>query len=404
MLVNAEDKIGDILENYPELYELFWESGFNYSSAAELVRSLGKDTMLRTVLTVKGLNAELFINTINSMIGNGCQMEGLQYDYYNPDLPVNLLVKTACAVSEHFKEELMETVKARQKLTGEMPNVFIVDGCHAPHEFENFHDSESIDKLPDIIMSMSFDEIYDKRFIDKYVSQGYFTNVLDARQGNGQEYMDDSYTLNAGLAMVFLIDEKKLGDLPQPKKWGDLLDPIYENSIIAFGDEAKGIFEYPLYYFYKEFGMESMEKLARNVKGIYHAAKAARMAGTNSREAGAIYYMPLTFAQLCENKGVSIVLPEDGALIIPIAFLVKKDKVKELDYLVDLVSNTYGQMCADINAAVFNASIESKIPEGTKLKWLGWDYIRSHDIPALGEKLHKEFHKTWDKKQKSKEV
>ena len=157
MLVNAEDKIGDILENYPELYELFWESGFNYSSAAELVRSLGKDTMLRTVLTVKGLNAELFINTINSMIGNGCQMEGLQYDYYNPDLPVNLLVKTACAVSEHFKEELMETVKARQKLTGEMPNVFIVDGCHA-HEFENFMIA-NIDKLPDIIMSMSFDEI-----------------------------------------------------------------------------------------------------------------------------------------------------------------------------------------------------------------------------------------------------
>ncbi|HBK52828.1 MAG TPA: iron ABC transporter substrate-binding protein, partial [Syntrophomonas wolfei] len=68
MLVNAEDKIGDILKNYPELYELFWESGFNYNSAAELVNSLGKDTMLRTVLTVKGLNAELFINMINSRI------------------------------------------------------------------------------------------------------------------------------------------------------------------------------------------------------------------------------------------------------------------------------------------------------------------------------------------------
>ncbi|MGS0764202.1 ABC transporter substrate-binding protein [Syntrophomonas curvata] len=402
-MIVAEDTIGDILNNYPELYEAFWESGFNFNSAEELVSSLGKDTMLRTALIVKGINVKLFTSMINARINNGCQMEGLQYDFYNPDLPVNLLVKTACAVSEHFKEELTGILKARQKTTGETPNVFIVDGCHAPHEFENFHDTESIDALPDIIMSMSFDEIYDKRFIDKYVSRGYFTSMLDVEQMNLQECLDDSYTLNAGLAMVFLIDEKKLGDLPNPRKWEDLLDPIYENSIIAFGDDSKGIFEYPLYYFYKEFGLESMQQLARNVKGIQHAAKAARLAGTDSREAGAIYYMPLTFAGLCENKDVSIVFPEDGALIIPIAFLVKKDKAGELDYLIDLLLNGYGQMCADINAAVFNTSIESKIPQGTKLKWLGWDYIRSNNIPALGEKLHEEFHKAWDKKSR-KEV
>ncbi len=401
MMITGEDTIGNILNNNPELYEVFWESGFNYSSADQLVSSLGADTMLRTVLTAKGINIELFTNMINRRINNECQMEGLQYDFYNPDLPVNLLVKTACAVSEHFKEELAQTLKARQELTGEMPNVFIVDGCHAPHDFQNFHDIESIDKLPDIIMSMSFDEVYDKRFIDKYVSQGYFTSVLDPKQGNLPEYMDDSYTLNAGLAMVFLVDEKKLGDLPRPQKWEDLLNPIYENSIIAFGDEAKGIFEYPLYYFYKEFGLESMKKLAHNVKGIQHAAKAARLAGTNSKEAGAIYYMPLTFAQLCEAKDVSIVFPEDGALIIPIAFLVKKDKVDKLDYLINLLLNGYGQMCANINAAVFNPNIESKIPEGTRIKWLGWDYIRANDIPALGEKLYQEFHKAWDEKQPS---
>ena len=398
-MITAEDTIGNILNNYPELYEVFWESGFNYDSADQLVSSLGKDTMLRTVLTVKDINIDLFINMINRRINNECQMEGLQYDFYNPDLPVNLLVKTACAVSEHFKEEVTQTLKARRELTGEMPNVFIVDGCHAPHDFQNFHDIESVDKLPDIIMSMSFDEVYDKRFIDKYVSQGYFTSVLDPKQENLPECMDDSYTLNAGLAMVFLVDEKKLGDLPRPEKWEDLLNPIYENSIIAFGDDSKGIFEYPLYYFYKEFGMESMKKLAHNVKNIQHAAKAARLAGTNSKEAGAIYYMPLTFAQLCENKDVSIVFPEDGALIIPIAFLVKKDKVDELDYLIDLLLSGYGQMCANINAAVFNPNIESKIPKGTRLKWLGWDYIRANDIPALGEKLHDEFHKVWDEKQ-----
>lgn len=400
MTLTAEDTIGSVLNSYPELYAVFVENGFNYNSLEELINSLGRDTRLRTILTVKGINAELFIQMLNERITKVCSMEEFQYDYYNPELPINLLVKTACAVSEHFKEELSETIKRRQELTGETPNVFIVDGCHAPHDLENFHEAESIDKLPDIIMSMSFDEIYDQRFIDKYVSKGYFTSVLEAKEEYPQ-VNDDSYTLNAGLAMVLLVDEKRLGDLPTPTKWEDLLNPIYKDTIIAFGDDSKGIFNYPLYYLYQEFGLESMEKLAHNVKSIQHSAKAARLAGTDSKEAGAIYYMPLTFAGLCEANNVSVVFPEDGALIIPIAFLVKKDKTEELDYLVQLILSGYGQMCANVEAAVFNPAVDSKIPAGTKLKWLGWDYIRSHDIPALGEKLHDEFHKAYDAKPKA---
>lgn len=401
-MIIPEDTIGEILSHYPEAYEVFWESGFNYDSAPELLDALGKDTMLRTVLNVKGINAELFTSMINARINYICQMENLQYDFYNPDLPVNLLVKTACPVSELFKDTLGNALKAQQELTGKTPNVFIVDGCHAPHEFENFWEKEGIDKLPDIIMSMSFDEIYDKRFIDKYVSKGYFASVLDTRAESVPfECTDDSYTLNAGLAMVFLIDEKNLGDLPRPQKWEDLLDPIYKNKIIAFGDEVNGIFEYPLYYFYKEFGLESIAKLAYNTKAVYHAAKAAKLAGTNSKEAGGIYYLPLTFAKLCENKNTSIVFPEDGALIIPMAFLVKKDKIAELDYLLDFLINNYGQMCADINAAVFNSRIKSRLPAGTKLQWLGWDYIKSNDILSIGLKLREEFHQAWDKTKES---
>lgn len=397
VLIKPEDTIGDIISNYPQLYEVFWENGFDYSSAAELVSALGKDTMLRTVLAVKGINVELFTDMINASVSNECQMQ-LEYDFYNPNLPVNLLVKTACPVSIFFKDKLAETIEAHKEATGETTNVFFVDGCHAPHEFERFWEIENIDKLPDIIMSMSFDEIYDQRFIDKYVNKGYFTSVLDI----DQQYLelgceDDSYTLNAGLVMVFLVDNKRLGDLPVPQTWEDLLDPIYVNQIIGFGDEYKQIFEYPLFYLYQEYGLESMQKLAHNVKGIYHAAKASQLAGTNSREGGAIYYMPLTFARLCESKDVSIIFPQDGAFIIPISFLVKKDKVDQLDYLLDFILHHYGQMCADINAAVFNSNIKSNLPTGTKLKWLGWDYIKSNDIPVIGERLRQEFHQAWDK-------
>ncbi|NMB35997.1 MAG: ABC transporter substrate-binding protein [Firmicutes bacterium] len=403
-MITSKSTIGEILNSYPELYEIFWDHGFKYDSAAGLLKALGEETMLRTVLNVRGINEELFTRALNGRITDKTQLEDLEYDFYNPNLPVNLLVKTACAVTEIFKETLAETIKKQQELTGVPPNVFIVDGCHAPHDFENFWEKESIDDLPDIIMSMSFDEIYDRRFIDKFISKGYFAGALETPLDNmSADCTDDSYTLVAGLAMVILIDEKNLGDLPRPQKWADLLDPIYRHKIVGFGDEANGIFEYPLYYFYKEFGPESIAQLAHNTKEIYHASKAAKLAGTNSKEAGGIYYLPLTFARLCDNKNTTIVFPEDGALIVPMSFLVKKDKKLELDYLVKLLLNDYGQMCADVNAAAFSPAVNSKLPAGTKLQWLGWDYIKSNDLAAIGKEIKEEFHRVWDRAKASGE-
>ncbi len=403
-MITSKDTLGKILNGYPELYEIFFDNGFKYNSALELLKALGENTMLRTVLNVKGINEELFTRVLNERITYKSQIKDLAYDYYNPDKPVNLLVKTACAVTEIFKETLADTIKTRQKLTGVPPNVFIVDGCHAPHNFENFWEKESIDDLPDIIMSMSFDEIYDRRFIDKFVRKGYFAGALDDRLENvSTAYADDSYTLVAGLAMVILVDEKNLGDLPRPQKWEDLLDPIYRNKIVAFGDEANGVFEYPLYYFYKEFGPESIVQLAYNTKEIYHASKAAKLAGTNSKEAGGIYYLPLTFARLCDSKNTTIVFPEDGALIVPMSFLVKKDKKTELDYLVKLLLDDYGQMCANVNAAAFSPAVKSKLPAGTKLQWLGWDYIKANDLNAIGKEIKEIFHQAWDSTKTTRE-
>ena len=75
----------------------------------------------------------------------------------------------------------------------------MVGGCDAPHKYDNFWEQESVDELPDIVMSMSFDEIYDKRFIDKFIKTGNFQNVLHNADDKYKDMgiVDDSYTLNS---------------------------------------------------------------------------------------------------------------------------------------------------------------------------------------------------------------
>jgi ABC-type Fe3+ transport system substrate-binding protein len=374
MGITANDKIGNLLTEHPELYDVFLAKGFKAGSAAELTEILGKDTMLQTVLKVKNINSELFLSAANERIDKGTPLESITYNLFDPKLPMNLLVKTACPVSELFKQKLSEYLAEHKMATGKTVNTFIVDGCSVPHDYNNFWEQPDIDSLPDIIMSMSFDEIFDKRFIDKYVKTGYFENVLKTptQDFTAPDFMDDSFTLHAGLVMMLLIDEDKLGALPRPKKWADLLKPIYKDKIVGFGNDALGIFEYPLYYVYKEFGMEGIKTLAENTKSICHAAKMVKLAGSNHKDAEAIYILPLTFATLCKNKNTSFVFPEDGAWIVPMSILVKKDKVKELDFVIDFILNEYGQMCADIDAVSFSPGVTNKIDRNIRLEWLGW--------------------------------
>lgn len=401
MEITSKDKIGSIFTKHPELYDVFLAKGFKAESAAELTDMLGKDTMLQTVLKVKNINPDLFIEALNDRVGKETPLESIAYNLFDPKLPMNLLVKTACPVSELFKQKLSEYLYEHKTATGKTVNTFIVDGCSVPHEYNNFWEQQSIDTLPDIIMSMSFDEVYDKRFIDRYVKTGYFENVLKNPTNDfaASAFMDDSFTLHAGLVMMLLIDEDRLGDLPKPKKWSDLLKPIYKDKIVGFGNDALGIFEYPLYYVYKEFGTNGLKTLAENTKSICHAAKMVKLAGSNHKDAEAIYILPLTFASLCKNKNTSVVFPEDGAWIVPMSILVKKGKIHELNFVVDFILNNYGQMCADIDAVSFSPKVINKISKEIKLKWLGWEYIKSNDMLNLGKQLKQDFHNVWDKKQ-----
>lgn len=405
MKIENISSIQYVLNNYPETYEVFLSNGFRSNSREELIDTLGENTLLKTVLKIKGINEKIFIDMLNEKISKTCsmdEMDEINHIFHNPELPLNLLIKTACPVGAKFREDISSVIRKHEEQTGKSTNCFLVGGCDAPHKYDNFWEQENIDELPDIVMSMSFDEIYDKRFIDKFIKTGNFQNVLhnvnDKYKNMG--IVDDSYTLSAALPIVFLIDENRLGDLPRPKTWSDLLKPIYKDEIVCFGRGTGEVFEYLLYYLYKEFGMDGIRKFADNVKFACHGAKMAKIAGSNSPQTGAIHTIPLNFSEFRDRKNTSLIIPEDGGCIIPISFIVKKDKVEELKYLTDFLLNEYGQMCADIGGISFNSNVKNKISKDVKIKWLGWNYVKSTDLLRLAEELKEEFYEIWDKKPK----
>ncbi len=110
---------------------------------------------------------------------------------------------------------------------------------------------------------------------------------------------------------------------------------------------------------------------------LLHCAQMPRLALTDASPGG-IYIAPWSMADMCPRRKVTeIVWPEDGALAYPLWLTVKASHRKALD---PLVRYFYGaELGGYLNANRYLAlttDCPSSLPEGAKLKWLGWDYIR----------------------------
>jgi ABC-type Fe3+ transport system substrate-binding protein len=83
-------------------------------------------------------------------------------------------------------------------------------------------------------------------------------------------------------------------------------------------------------------------------------------------------------------KSLEIVWPEDGAIISPIFMLTKVAKQDKLQPIADfLYSKEVGEILT--NKGLFpslNPDVENLLPERHPWKWVGWDYLYSHDVAA----------------------
>ncbi|KNF08680.1 putative Fe3+ ABC transporter periplasmic binding-like protein [Gottschalkia purinilytica] len=404
--INPVMTIEEILKNYPQTFDVFVANGFNVASREELLELAGNDTMIQSILKVRGINVDIFINALREKVFTKGLDEDLVDKFHDENSTLNLLGKIPCPLRILFKDMLGEAIKDYKEKTGITLNCYIPSGCGDKYEYEDICSLENIDELPDIILTKGFDDFHRKNFIDKFVKKGYFKSVftdnLDDRFLEAG-CLDNDYTMYASFLDVMLIDEKNLGDLPKPKTWSDLLNPIYKDKIITFG-MPEGISTVTPIYLYKEHGVESIAKFAHNVKGAYHGAKMAKVAGTNSKEAGAIYILPLFFAKTCIREGLSILWPEDGAILYPFCMLVKESKMEEMKYLIDFITKDFGQVCAKSHGIALNPDIKNtNIPKDGKLKWIGWNYIKSKDVIELGDYIRKEFEIEWQKKNSSED-
>lgn len=392
--------ISQIIGKYPETREVFIKNGFPIFSDDSVLKQLGSVLKLKTALKSKGMNAEVFIRLLQDKISEIGYYRGLKSTMFAHEGRLNMLTLLPCPLKVPLQSDLKLILEHMQREKGLSLNYSIDISANKHKNYGDYIQYfEDPDEVPDVMLTAGYD-FFNKNFIDRFVKTGIFAR-LPSKQVNpklveaGIIDPDGHFTVIAVNILVMVVDKKRLGNLPMPDTWEDLMDPVYEKKVVirGHGDIFCDIVQLN---YYKDYGDQGIAQLARNVKQGLHPAQMVKNLASNRSDVPPIHIMPRFFAETIRNrKNIEIVWPKDGAMAYPVSMLIKADKLNEMQELVDyFLGPRVAQIC---DHAFFPAAYGSceKLPATAKLKWTGWDYIKHCHIETLVDDLNRRFLKAY---------
>lgn len=388
-----------IVEEHPETLPVFAAHGLDLFTDRETLESFGAVLRLRSALSASGLNPGLFCRLLEAAVserGNGGARP------VEATLPgegtVNLFALLPCPLKVPVEEAFHRFLEGRP--AGAPALTFCIEG-NANNQVDYYafvEHFERIDELPDCIVTPGFNGFFHRGFVERFVKPGHFRAAAEFA---GDRHLaalgvldpEGHYTMLAMNLLVLVVDHGRLGDRPEPRRWADLLDPAFAKSVAIRGNRDGSFCETLLLAIYKEFGMEGVRALGRSTLHGWHPSQMVKAAGSGRADSPAVSAMPLFFARSMPRRdGVSIVWPEDGALVSPVTILVKREKREELsDLIAFLTGPEVARICAGAFFPAVHPEAENGLPEGATFNWIGWEYVKEHDIEALLAEINLEF-------------
>lgn len=314
---------------------------------------------------------------------------------------LDFLGNTICAIRGTFRSALEEWMQEYESQGGEKLNCYLPEKCSGG-AYADVWQAEDISDFPAAVSGFGLGSCFSRAFLDGLAAQGSFQSVatkptpfFDAGQFRDPQ---EDFTIFGLYPYVIMVDHTMLGKLPVPSGWHDLLRPEYADQIIAVGSSNK-ISELLLLTLYKEYGNEGIIKLAANIKDGWHGrvmVKTVQSPEVHTEGAG-IYVIPWLFARQCKDlEHVSVIWPEEGALVNPLFLLVKEAELARVKTITDFITGkSFAEQATAQDFVMLHPGVDPGLPEGAAFNWLGWEFIRSNDLEQLKPQVQEVFQSHW---------
>lgn len=377
--------VSRFLAEHPAARDVLAARGVAAVTDAEFLASAAPFLAMDTLLGMHGLDGKLFLDAlVQAKPASG--MMPLFCDGWSADgagtrlflsLPCPLKAPLGIAL-ENLRESLGEGAV--------WPRIFM-DSC-GKHTLNDLASTlTKPEEVPDFIVSAGLNGFLSKSFRDRFAVGDLLAplpqNMHPALAGAGLADPRGVCRLYACNPLVMVVVPSRLGGLPVPRSFSDLLDPAYAGKIGLCGPPETAGDSTLLLFIRLNHGAEAVAALGRAMVCDTHPSQIFRPApGANPPPIGV---MPYFFANAAPRQGdVEIVWPEDGALVSPLFVMVKSSARERLAPLVDFFT---GPKAAAIAGGALipptHPQADPSLPEGARLRFIGWDVLEHHDLGPL---------------------
>ncbi|WP_028319050.1 ABC transporter substrate-binding protein [Desulfobulbus elongatus] len=395
--IHLDLSVQDCLQRYPQILPVFQRFGFHDFDNPQVREKLGPFVKLRTLLAFRKIEAGIFLDSCRDALTA------------QPDLPAPADIRTAqptlltllpCGLKVPLDRALQTF--AEQLAHNGTPLAYLAEG-NVNHElsYSPYIESvESVDELPDLILSSDLNAFYHHRFLERFAAPGHFVSANTAMAPRMAEigFADPHghFTMFCANALVAVRVRDLRPELPTPVSWGDLLDERYRKAIIMRGQDSffcSGV----LVPFFRLFGRDAIPRLAANVCGGMHPSQMVKMIDARADGCPPLFVMPWFFAQKIKSRErIDILFPREGAFISPVQLLVKRSRRQALAHVIDfLMGRSLHQHCSDNFFPTPHPEVADNLPAGAGLFWVGWDFIHRHDLEQVKKQIGESFTETF---------
>lgn len=401
---DIKDKVYDITEEYPETIDIFVANGFEQLGNEKMRKLMGKTISLEMALMSKKINVDLFAEKLVETIEqNKKSVDGLVVNSKNVaggDVKIDgiLPCPVRLPLLEGFEKWLEEN-----KFDFTVDYDLKVASGGVDWIKEKMEKIEDETELSDLFMSAGFDLFFDKSLMGKFKSQGVFEDLtgfdkMNVDFDNAEMDLKDpdrQYSIIGVVPAIFLVNKEEIGDREMPETWEDLFKPEFEGEVsLPIGDFD--LFNAILLNIYKSYGEDGLRKLGRCFMRSMHPSEMVK-SHIRKKDKPTITIMPYFFTKMIKGNGPMMpIWPKDGSIISPIFLLTKNSKKEQVQPFVDFfASKDVGEILSHNGRfPSTNPEVENDLSSDQKFMWLGWDFIKEHDIGELIKTCEKIFNES----------